>query len=458
MLFAGIDWADRWLDIAVLDKAGQLLLEQRIVYATTSDPVAAYLALLKPLDRRWRSAVTGIEEVGLPFTRALSATGMRVVHVDPTKAARHRTALGIPKSDRADARMIADLVRRGVAWPVVDSTPQSQALRVVTHAHRAAVSDRMAAAHALRAALSRSWPAAITAWPATRGGLGSPQALAVLLSAPGPRAASRLTRADLADLLRGAGRTRGTELEAERLHLHFARPAMLLDPLLEDAEAIRIADLTATLAAAVDRAARLEVHSAEHYARQQHHHITAGIPGIGSILGAQLLAEIGDRPAARFENGRALAAYAGVSPVTWASGVTTRVSLRRASSILLRSTLHLAAFSWSMHSPGAQAYYRKRREAGDAHATALRKLGRKLTLCLYHCMTTQTRYDDASAFGYAPGEAAALGRRPPLGDDEIVQAWNLLQLPGSTLAAVGRALGVSAHTIRRHVLGEPRYG
>ncbi|MGY3677513.1 IS110 family RNA-guided transposase [Streptomyces sp. TE33382] len=456
MLFAGIDWADRWLDIAVLDKAGRPLLEQRIVYATTPDPVAAYLALLQPLARRWRSTVTGIEEIGLPFARALSAADMKVVHVDPTRAARHRTALGIPKNDRADARMIADLARQGIARPVVESSAASQALRVITHAYRAAVRDRMAAAHALRATLSRAWPTAITAWPATRGGLGNPQALAILLAAPGPRAASRLTRTHLADLLRGAGRTRGTDREAERLHLHFNRPAMLLHPLVEEAEAVRIADLTATLTAAVDRAARLEAQTADHYARQQHHHITAGISGIGTILGAQLLSEIGDRPHERFGSGRALAAYAGVAPVTWASGTTARVSLRRASSTLLRSTLHLAAFSWAMHSPGASAYYRKRREAGDAHATALRKLGRRLVLCLYHCMTTQTPYDDAAAFGYAPGEAPVLGRKPPLGDAEIAYARELLLLPGSRLAEVGRALGVSAQTIRRYVLGEPR--
>ncbi|MYR63753.1 transposase, partial [Streptomyces sp. SID625] len=280
MLFAGIDWADRWLDIAVLDKAGRPLLEQRIVYATTPDPVAAYLALLQPLARRWRSTVTGIEEIGLPFARALSAADMKVVHVDPTKAARHRTALGIPKNDRADARMIADLARQGIARPVVDSSPQSQALRVMTHAYRAAIRDRTAAVHALRAALSRAWPQAVTAWPATRGGLANPQAFAVLLAAPGPRAASRLTRAQLADLLRGAGRTRGTDREAERLRLHFCQPAMLLHPLVEDAQAVRIADLATTLAAAADRAGRLEAQTADHYARQQHHHITVGIPGI----------------------------------------------------------------------------------------------------------------------------------------------------------------------------------
>ncbi|MYR56202.1 hypothetical protein GTY54_08035 [Streptomyces sp. SID625] len=71
-------------------------------------------------------------------------------------------------------------------------------------------------------------------------------------------------------------------------------------------------------------------------------------------------------------------------------------------------------------------------------------------------MTNQTSYDDAAAFGYIPGEAPALGREPPLGDAEIAHARELLLLPGSTIAGAGRALGISAQTIRRYVPGEPR--
>lgn len=81
--------------------------------------------------------------------------------------------------------------------------------------------------------------------------------------------------------------------------------------------------------------------------------------------------------------------------------------LRRASSTHLRSTLHAVAFSMVGHSPGAQAYYRRRRAAGDAHATALRKLGCKILLCLHHCMASGVPYDDAVAFGYDPAATDA---------------------------------------------------
>ncbi|MFD6967209.1 IS110 family transposase [Streptomyces sp. NPDC059949] len=458
MLFVGCDWSDKWLDFAVLDSAGTVVAERRITYADSPDPVAEYMTVLAPLARRWRSAITGIEDTNILFARALTEAGMAVVHVDPTRAARHRSALGIAKSDRADAKTIAGMVRSGVHRPVVESSPDAQALRAIAHAHRAAVADRVKGVHALRAALTRIWPTAASAWPTRIGGLRGPQARAVIAAAPGPRAASRLTRACLADLLRQAGRTRTVDAEAERLHLAFCRPVMLLDPRVEDAESVRIKDLVAVLDRAVSRTTALEGELQTYYGRHRFHAATAGIPGIGPILGAHLLAEIGDRPMERFGSGRSLAAYAGVAPITWASGTTTRVAFRRASSVHLRSTLHAAGFSMAMHSPGAQDYYRRRRDAGDAHATAVRKLGRRLVLCLYHCMTTGLPYDDAIAFAYDPGEPGApvLRRSGPLDPDEIAHASEFLASTGATVVAVAKNLGVSTQTIYRHVLGRPR--
>lgn len=70
-------------------------------------------------------------------------------------------------------------------------------------------------------------------------------------------------------------------------------------------------------------------------------------------------------------------------------------------------------------------------------------------------MTTQPPYD-AAAFGYPPGRGTRPGPQATTRRSEIAHAQELLLLPGSTLAGVDRTLGVSAQTIRRYVLGEPR--
>ncbi|MFE9367782.1 transposase [Streptomyces sp. NPDC006978] len=458
MLFAGCDWSDQWLDVAVVDRSGTVVGETRIVYAETPDPVGCFREFLAPLARRWRATVTGIEDVDLLFARALAASGLEVVHVDPTRAARHRLAQGISKSDRADARLIASMTLAGEARRVVASSPEAEALRAVAHAHRAAVARRAEALHALRAGLMRIWPAAVSAWPASVGGLRSAQARAVLAAAPSPRAAARLDRTTLAVLLSTAGRKRTVQDEAERLRMIFHRPAMLLDRRVEDAEALRIGHLLAALDHTVRSADDLERDLERYYTAHRFHPLVAGVSGIGAVLGAYLLAEIGDRPVERFGSGRSLAAYAGVAPVTWASGQTIRVAFRRASSTHLRSTLHATAFSMVSHSPGAHAYYTMRRSAGDAHATALRKLGRKIVLCLYHCMATGLAYDAGIAFGYDPAAdgAPSRPRRLPLDEEQIAQARDMLAAPGTTVTATARTFGVSTQTIYRHVLGRHR--
>ncbi|MGW4345281.1 IS110 family transposase [Streptomyces sp. NPDC004690] len=236
MLFAGCDWSDQWLDVAVLDRSGAVLAETRIRYAEHPDPVATYRAFLAPLGRRWRATVTGIEDINILFARSLAASGMAVVHVDPTRAARHRAAFGTPKTDAADARLIAAMTLAGQCRPLVVDSPGAEALRIVSHAHRAAVAHRVEALHALRAAMMRIWPAAVSAWPASVGGLRRPQARAVLAAAPSSRAAAGLYRKRLAALLTAAGKTRMVANEAERMRMIFFRPMMLLDPRVEDVE------------------------------------------------------------------------------------------------------------------------------------------------------------------------------------------------------------------------------
>ncbi|MFI0776222.1 hypothetical protein [Streptomyces sp. NPDC021212] len=49
MLFAGCDWLDRWLDVAVVDRSGAVLGETRIVYAESPDLVPRYREFLAPL-------------------------------------------------------------------------------------------------------------------------------------------------------------------------------------------------------------------------------------------------------------------------------------------------------------------------------------------------------------------------------------------------------------------------
>ncbi|MGW8452456.1 IS110 family transposase [Streptomyces niveus] len=397
-MFGGIDWADRWLDCAVVRRDGARLGHRRIVYAETADPVGDYLAFLRTCNRtRWRTIPTAIEDPNILFAQALAGAGMPVVHVDPTLAARARKAAtvgGVTKSDRSDAYLLAGMLRTGRFATVPVNSPAAQAIQVLARAQDDAAQSRVRILHQMRATLLTYHPAAVTAW---RQGLRHPQARAVLAAAPSPRTAAGLTRGQFADALVAGGRWRTVADEAERLHLHFRRPALRTHPTVEEARAMEMLGLLADLNHACMRAEKLARQAAAAFTAHPHHRTITSFPGIGDLLGSRILGEIGDDPT-RFPDARALCAYAGVVPVTWASGTEARVSLRRAANHHLRNALYQAAFCSLTRSPGAAAYYQQQRGRGATHNTALRNVGAKLLRCLYRCLERDLLYDESAAF------------------------------------------------------------
>ncbi|MFE0058758.1 IS110 family transposase [Streptomyces sp. NPDC059003] len=408
-MFGGIDWAANWLDCAVVGRDGQRIAHRRIAATDPAGLAEAYVDFLRTVNRtRWRFIPTGIEDQNLLVVEALGDRGQTVVHIDPTRVARARKAatVGPVKSDTADAYLIADLTRRGMSTPIIPSSPQMRSVRVLAHAQARAVEDRASTMKKLRACLATYYPAAIDAWPKV--GLRHAQARAVLAAAPTPRAAAALDRQRFYELLVTAGRWRTVQDEADRLLVHFRRhPAPKRHPLEEAARAEEMLALLHRLNTAITQAETLARRLDEAFAPHRYAPVITSVPGISTVLGARIAAEVGDRVHERFGDPRALAAYAGVAPVTWASGAVSRISMRRAANTTLQTTLYTAAFSFQMHSPGARDDYLRRRERGVAHGTALRALGGRLVRILYHCLARGLLYDEQLAFPKPRAQAPA---------------------------------------------------
>jgi transposase len=116
------------------------------------------------------------------------------------------------------------------------------------------------------------------------------------------------------------------------------------------------------------------------------------LPGAGEKLAPRLLAELGaDRRV--FDDPEALQCYAGAAPITWKSGQTRRVMIRRACNTMLRATVHLWADRSRIKSPWAEAYYRQKRNQGMAHAAALRCLAMRWLKILWKMWTERQTYD-----------------------------------------------------------------
>jgi transposase len=120
-------------------------------------------------------------------------------------------------------------------------------------------------------------------------------------------------------------------------------------------------------------------------------HITS-IPGIGSVTGATILAEIGNIH--RFDAPEKLVAFAGIDPAVYQTGEFKANNMRmsKRGSPYLRHAIWQAAFAASRFDPQLRDYYQRKRAAGKAHGTAVGAVGRKLLHRIYVILKEERPY------------------------------------------------------------------
>jgi transposase len=268
---------------------------------------------------------------------------------------------------------------------------------VLARAQQDAVWDRTCTHNKLRSLLREYYPAILAAFADKRGGLLRPEARAVLAAAPTPAAGAALTKPQLRALLTRAGRQRGLDTEATRIQTVLRAEQLRQLPMVENAFGRQALALLANLDTACANADELAAATSTQFDQHPDAEIITSLPGLGSLTGARVLAEIGD-DRSRFADARALKAYARAAPVTRASGKTMTVMHRRIKNQRLASVGYLWAFATLTASPGARAHYDRRKATGDRHIAAQRNLFNRMIGILHHCLTTRTIYHEHAAF------------------------------------------------------------
>ncbi len=143
--------------------------------------------------------------------------------------------------------------------------------------------------------------------------------------------------------------------------------------------------------------ANLEAELAERFDIHDDAPIIRSIPGLGTILGARLLAEFGDDPE-RYSSAIARRNYAGTSPITRASGKSKAVIARFVRNRRLADACDRWAFASLSSSPGARRYYDELRTAGKTHGQALRALSNRLVGIFHGCLDHRRAYDETIAW------------------------------------------------------------
>jgi transposase len=339
-LHVGLDLSRTRLDVHVMDETGAPML------VTTAAPDAGGLA----------SLVSRVGEFGQPVTAAIeSMTGARFVHdqlelrgwqVEIADAVKVKGLAPLAaKTDKIDAWVLAELSRRELVpaiWlpdPGVRAERERARWRLHLVRHRTALKNRI---HAILMAFGHPCP--------------------------------------VSDLFGAAGRRLLDGLE-------------LPEPWAGDvAAALRlIDDLDAEIA---DCEAALRKAGADH----PYVPLLMTVPGIGSVLGYTIAAEIGD--IARFPTAKKLVGYTGLCPTVRQSGRKDhRDCLAKNGPKYLRWALIEAATHAARHPVYAENYQRTRTRLGKQRGPKVARvdLARKLAEAIWYMLTTSQPFAPAGA-------------------------------------------------------------
>ncbi|MDK1477081.1 IS110 family transposase [Streptomyces sp. 549] len=399
MLFVGDDWAEDHHDVEVQDEAGKVLKRVRLPegmagIARFHDLVGRFVAE----DAGPSDVLVCIETDRGPWVRALVAAGYRVFGVDPKQAARHREILGSSgaKSDKGDAHALADMIRtrRHQLREVAGDSETAEAVKVVTRAHQTLLWERTRHMLRLRVALRDYFPAALAAYKPL--GLTSDAVLKLLVMAPTPEAAAKLTATQVSACLKGR---RDIAAKAQAIKDVLRAGHLGQAPLVTIAYASTVKSLVAVITVLNAEIRTLEGEVEAHFGRHPDAEVILSQPGIGVILGARVLAEFGDAKN-RYASAKARKNYAGTSPITRQSGKTKTVQARYVHNDRLVDALHLQASCAILHDPAVRAYYDQLKTRDISHNAALRQVGNRLVGILHGCLKTSSLYDQATAWSH----------------------------------------------------------
>ena len=410
LLFVGDDWAEDHHDVELMDAGGRTLAKARLPegvagIARLHAMVGAQLGDDADGADTADQVKVGIETDRGPWVQALIAAGYLVYAVNPLQAARYRERLGVSgaKSDAADAHMLADMVRTDSHQlrPVAGDTAEAEAVKVVTRMHKTLIWERTRAGQRLRHALREYFPAALDAFD----DLDAADTLELLAKAPDPASAARLSAAQISAALKRARRRdiaeKTTRIVAVLRADHLGQPAVVTA-----AYAASVRALLAVLGTLNEQVKILQGQVEACFGKHPAAEIILSQPGLGSVLGARVLAEFGDEHD-RYASAKSRKNYAGTSPITRASGKKKVVAARFIHNDRLIDALMTQAFASLRNSPGARAYYDRQRARGATYNAALRQLANRHVGILHGCLKTGRLYDEATAWSHHLSEVAA---------------------------------------------------
>ena len=297
------------------------------------------------------------------------------------------------KPDAHHALFIARTVRDGDFTPLQPGKEDTEQLKLVCRQRRFVSHELSNAKRRLTGLIDLSFPEFSRHFDNNH----SKAAHAILKAAPSAAAIGRLSLRRLQGLLIGASRGRlGAEkAKALRESAKQSLAASRQDPALD----LLIRTMIAQLEFFEKQLAELDVHIQRLFSHMEHP--IKSIPGIGSITGLLIAAELGDLQ--RFEGPRplhAILAYAGMDPRVRKSGQWSgKIKMSKRGSATLRTALYQAASMARLRL--GEIYNHHKQQMNKHHSVAISHVARKLVGIIYAVCARGRSYDPTKICAHA---------------------------------------------------------
>ena len=389
MIYAGIDIAKNEHVIGATDERGKDAAKPMAFANSTAgfDKCAAYL---DGLAESKADLLVGMEATGhywLPLFCRLQDEGYAVVVINPirTDAMRRFKGSSRVKTDMIDCVLVAETLRCGDFEPSRLGDEAMVELRQLTRLHQELTESVADLKRQVIVALDQVFPEYDSIFANTFG----ESSKAFLRRCPTPEECLAVRADSIAKTLERAshgklGREKADEIKG------VARSSCGIS--------VATSAFSFQIKLLIDQIDFIEGQIAEVEARIREgieavEPLILTIPGIGHVLGAQIVSEIGD--VRRFHSAAAIVKYAGINPSISQSGKfsSDENHITKQGSPYLRRALYLAAMAQLKLKTPFYDYYAKKRADGKSHREALIAVSRKLVHVIYAVLSKQEPYD-----------------------------------------------------------------
>lgn len=388
MFYIGIDISKNSHEISILD-ASHGIVEPSKKVANTAAGTAKLLTLFEKHQVLPDNCLIGMESTGhywLVFYSFLVGLGFSVKVINPIVTDAYRNMLiRKVKNDSVDALVIAKVLMLGEYQESSVANEETLALRQLCRFRAYEVDTCSDLKRKAIALFDQVFPEYESLFSDTFG-ISSREVLSNFTT---PEELSRINTRKLSNLLAKSSKGRfGVE---KALELKAVASKSLGIKIATDAFAFQLRQLIDQLEFIEEQVEMLDAQIAE-YMERTNSFITT-IPGIGPVIGAVIVSEIGD--ISRFSDGKKLVAYAGLDACVSQSGnfEGSQMHMSKRGSPYLRRAIYTAANVASWSDPNLSEYYKRLKTRGKHHNVAVGAIARKLCYIIFAVLSENRAFE-----------------------------------------------------------------